>query len=73
MASLAELQTRRDQLETAIHSGVQSITVDGQTTTFTSMQDMRATLADLRHQITQLTRGTHSKPRVSSFSMTRGV
>jgi hypothetical protein len=73
MASLAELQTRRDQLEAAVQSGVASITVDGQTTNFANMRDVRAILNDVIHQITVLESGTQSRPRHASFSLTRGV
>lgn len=70
---LTTLKNQRTNLQAAIRSGVQSMSVDGQTTTFTSMRDMRAVLADIESQIAQLEGSDNRKPRVSSITLTRGV
>ena len=65
MATLSELQTRKTALEAAIHSGVQSVTVDGVTTGFGSLSDIRGVLADLIRQI-QICEGRNDKrPRAA--------
>ena len=72
-SELATLKTQRTNLRNAIRSGVASMSVDGQTTTFASMRDMRAVLADVDQQIALLEGAAAKRPRVSSISMTRGV
>ena len=73
MASLTQLQTDRDNLEAAIHSGTQSVSVDGQTTTFQNPDAMQAVLRDINRQIALLEDTDQKRPRVSRFTMTGGV
>lgn len=73
MASLTQLQTDRDNLEAAINSGAQSVSVDGQTTTFQSPDAMRAVLRDIVRQIALLEETDQKRPRVSRITMTGGV
>jgi hypothetical protein len=72
-SNLATLKTQRDSLQAAIRAGVQSVSVDGQSTTFASMRDMRAILADIENQIAELEGSAKRKPRVSSFNLSRGA
>ena len=72
-AELRQLNTRIDALELSIDSGVASISIDGQTTTFQSMSDMRARLSELKRAKETLLGLDNKKPRVSSFNMTGGV
>ena len=73
MASLTQLQTDRDNLEAAINSGAQSVSVDGQTTTFQSPDAMRAVLRDIVRQIALLEETDQKRPRVSRITMPGGV
>ena len=73
MASLTQLQTDRDNLEAAINSGAQSVSVDGQPTTFQSPDAMRAVLRDIVRQIALLEETDQKRPRVSRITMTGGV
>ena len=55
MASLQTLRDRRDALEDAISSGVLSISVDGQTTTFASIAERVAVLNRINSEIAACT------------------
>ena len=73
MSNLKELQNDLENLQRAIRSGISSVTVGGQTTTFASMKDMREVAADIRGQIDECLGLDAKKPRVSTFNLTRGV
>lgn len=62
---LRTLKQRRDDLEEAIHSGVQSVSTGGVTTTFASMRDMRSVLAELNAAIARLEGSDHARPKAS--------
>lgn len=70
---LRNLQTRLANIESILGSGAASISVDGQTTTFMSASDLRAERDQLKQQIDALLGTPVSKPRFSSFNLTRGV
>ena len=63
--TLATLKQRRDDLAEAIHTGVQSISTGGVSTTFASLKDMRGVLADLNAQIAALEGAQQKRPRAS--------
>ena len=65
MSSLSTLKTRRDDLAEAIHSGVQSVSTGGVSTTFATLKDMRGVLADLNAQIAALEGSNQKRPRAS--------
>jgi len=71
--SLTQLRTDYDSLQRAVHAGVMNSSVDGQSVSFNSLRDMRSVLADISRQIDILESSDQTKPRVSSFTMTRGV
>jgi len=64
-AKLSELKARRDDLEEAIHSGVQSVSTGGVSTTFASLRDMRGVLAELNATIARLEGGENKRPKSS--------
>jgi len=70
---LTQLVTDRDNLRAAVRSGVFQCSVDGQSTTFSNMRDLRAVLNDLERQIALITGCAERKPRVASIQMIRGV
>ena len=62
---LCTLRDRRATLADLVYSGVQSTSVDGQSATFQSLDDMRAALADLDNQIARLEGRTQKRPRAA--------
>ena len=73
MANLQTLRERRDALEDAIASGVTSITVDGQTTTFASIAERQAVLNRIVAEIEECTGQAKRRPKVATISLTGGV
>ena len=69
MATLATLRDRRDALEDAIASGVMSITVDGQSTSFASIADRQSTLNRINREIERCTGQPSKRPRVAQVNM----
>ena len=69
MATLATLRDRRDALEDAIASGVMSITVDGQSTSFASIADRQSTLNRLNREIERCTGQPSKRPRAAQVNM----
>lgn len=51
MATPEEIQDRIDALELAIHQGVSTVTYDGRTVTYRSLDAMRRILRDLQSQL----------------------
>ena len=72
-SELKNLQDDRDALKAAIRSGITSVSVAGQTTTFGSLKDMRSVLADVEREIAAMLNQAADRPRVSSFNLSRGV
>ncbi len=67
MATLAQLQTRRDALQKAIDSGVLSLREGDKQVNYRNTADMRGALADLERRITAAgssveTRGVYIRP-----------
>ncbi len=67
MATLAELQTRRDALQNALDSGVLILREGDKHVTYRNTADMRGALADLERRITAAegdveTRGVYIRP-----------
>lgn len=67
MATLAELETRRDALQKAMDSGVLSLREGDKLVTYRNTLDMRGALADLERRITAAngdveTRGVYIRP-----------
>ena len=54
MATLTQLQTRRDALDTALASGVLSLREGDKQVTYRSLEEMAGVLADLETQIATL-------------------
>ena len=52
MATLAELQTERDELQKALNSGVKSLAEADKSATYRPAAEIRAALADLERRIT---------------------
>ena len=71
--NLQQLKQDRDSIQQAIRSGITSVSVGGQTTTFADPREMRSILADIEREIAQCQGTVDSRPRVSSFNLTRGV
>ena len=69
MATLQTLRERRDALEDAIASGVMSITVDGQTTTFASVKERTAILNRLNDDIARCTGQAIKRPVAATINM----
>ena len=65
MADLNTLKSRRDALEAAIASGVLSISVDGQSTTFASMAERQAVLNRINDEIARCTGQPRRRPRAA--------
>ena len=65
MADLATLKVRRDALEEAISTGVMSISVDGQSTTFASMAERQAVLNRINDEIARCTGQARRRPRAA--------
>lgn len=72
MADLATLKARRDALETALASGVTSISVDGQSTTFASPADLRRALRDIQATIARCTGGAVARPVSATINLGAG-
>jgi hypothetical protein len=72
MADLATLKARRDALETALASGVTSISVDGQSTTFASPADLRRALRDIQAAIARCTGGAVARPVSATIDLGAG-
>jgi len=70
---LHELRDDLATLEQAMRSGITSVSVGGQTTTFAQPSDMRAIIADIKQEIAECEGAEVSRPRVSSFNLSRGV
>lgn len=67
MADLATLRARRDALEESISSGVLSMAVDGQSTSFVSVADRQRILNDLNDQIAECVGQTRKRPKAASI------
>ncbi|MFZ9091333.1 MAG: phage head-tail joining protein [Planctomycetaceae bacterium] len=65
MADLTTLKSRRDALEAAIASGVLSISVDGQSTTFASLSQLRSVLRSINDEIATCTGQDRRRPRAA--------
>lgn len=65
MADLATLKARRDALEEAISTGVMSISVDGQSTTFASMEERQSVLNRINEEIARCTGQPKRRPRAA--------
>ena len=65
MADLSTLKQRRDALEEAIASGVTSISVDGQSTTFASLADLQRVLNRINDEIAACTGQSKKRPRAA--------
>ncbi len=65
MADLTTLKSRRDALEAAIASGVLSISVDGQSTTFASLSQLRSVLRSINDEIAACTGQDRKRPRAA--------
>ena len=65
MADLNTLKSRRDALEEAIASGVLSISVDGQSTTFASISELRKVLRAINDEIATCTGQDRKRPRAA--------
>jgi len=65
MADLTTLKSRRDALEAAIASGVLSISVDGQSTTFASPSQLRSVLRSINDEIAACTGQDRKRPRAA--------
>jgi hypothetical protein len=72
MANLQTLRERRDALEAAIASGVTSISVDGQMTTFASLQDLQRVLNRINDEIAECTGQNKKRPRAASVYLGGG-
>ena len=66
---LTVLRTRLATLQDALASGVLSVSVGGETTTFQSPRDLRKSIADLDAQIAIATGGARRRPAVSSIRL----
>lgn len=72
MATLAELETRRDALQKALDSGVLSLREGDKLVTYRNTLDMRGALADLERRITAAngdveTRGVYIRPATKGW------
>ncbi len=72
MATLAELQTRRDALQKAIDSGVLSLGEGDKKVMYRNIDDMRGALVDLERRITAAdskveTRGVYIRPTTKGW------
>lgn len=65
MADLTTLRQRRDALESAIASGVTSISVDGQSTTFATLDDLQKILNRINDEIAVCTGQARKRPRAA--------
>lgn len=65
MADLATLKARRDALEESLSSGVSSMSVDGQSTTFASMDERRKMLVQINADIAACTGQARKRPAAS--------
>lgn len=65
MTDLATLKARRDALEEAISTGVMSISVDGQSTTFAGIAERQSVLNRINDQIAQCTGQPKRRPRAA--------
>ncbi len=70
MADLGALLTQLEALKRAYRSGVRSLTHDGKTVTYASGEDMRAAIASLQSEITQIA-GT-TTPVIAVVRSTKG-
>lgn len=66
---LANLKKHRDALEESIFSGVLSISVDGQTTTFATMDERQRALNRINAQIECLVGATPKRPRAAQVNL----
>jgi len=66
MADLTTLRQRRDALEAAIASGVTSISVDGQSTQFASLQELQRVLNRINDEIAACTGQNKRRPAVAT-------
>jgi hypothetical protein len=67
--TLQELKKHRDALEESIFSGVLSISVDGQTTTFASMDERQRALNRINAEIECLTGAKPRRPRAAQINL----
>ena len=65
MADLATLKARRDALEESIASGVMSISVDGQSTSFSSVAERQRVLTQINDEIAICTGNARKRPTAS--------
>ena len=63
MADLATLRARRDALEDSISSGVMSMAVDGQSTSFASIAERQRILNQILDQIAECTGQNRKRPK----------
>lgn len=66
---LTVLRTRLATLQDALYSGVLSVSVGGETTTFQNPAQLRKSIADLDAQIAIATGGSRRRPVVSSINL----
>jgi len=67
--TLEEMKQAADDLESVVQAGLMQTSVDGQSTTFANMRDLRSELAELRRQIQIAEEGVQTRPRWSSFDI----
>lgn len=70
MATLAELEARRDELNRKIASGVKSVSSGGESVVNRSLEELRDALDEVNRQIAAL--GTSKSPRRFYVRHTRG-
>jgi hypothetical protein len=66
---LTVLRTRLATLQDALYSGVLTVSVGGETTTFQNPAQLRKSIADLDAQIAIATGGSRRRPVVSSINL----
>jgi len=66
---LTVLRTRLATLQDALYSGVLTVSVGGETTTFQNPAQLRKSIADLDAQIAIATGGSRRRPVVSSVNL----
>ncbi len=66
---LASLKKHRDALEESIFTGVLSVSVDGQTTTFATMAERQRALNRITAEIDCLVGATPKRPRVAQVNL----
>ncbi len=66
---LTVLRTRLATLQDALYSGVLTVSVGGETTTFQNPAQLRKSIADLDTQIAIATGGSRRRPVVASINL----